>query len=89
MFDLFGSTPQHNPANAARLRRLETKLDLILEHLEIEYVEGEGEGDLPADILELANQGNRIGAIKAYRKTFRAGLAESAQAVDTYLASRR
>jgi ribosomal protein L7/L12 len=87
MFELFGGTHDPLPADAARLRRVEAKLDLILQHLGIEHAEGEG--DLPVEARALADVGDKLGAIKAYRKATGADLRGAKLAVEDYMAGRR
>jgi ribosomal protein L7/L12 len=60
-----------------RLARIERRLALIMEHLEIQ----EADSPLTGVIGEL-EQGNKIKAIKLYREQTGAGLAEAKSAVD-------
>ncbi|HVL11792.1 MAG TPA: ribosomal protein L7/L12 [Gemmata sp.] len=87
MFDWFGGNPDFTPDDAARLRRIEWKLNLILKHLGIDYREGDGE--LPTSARARADAGDKIGAIKAYREATGAGLAEAKRAVESYLGRAR
>jgi hypothetical protein len=83
VFDLFARGSGFTPEDAARLRRIERKLDLILAHLGVGYREGDGE--LPDGARALADAGDKIGAIKAYREGTGAGLAEAKRAVEGYM----
>jgi hypothetical protein len=72
------------PADPDRLKRIEDKLDLILTHLEIEYVPPP-----KTPWQELADRpGQKIAAIKTYREQNAVGLAEAKKAVEDYMASR-
>lgn len=66
-----------------RMRRIERKLDLLIEHfgvkLERETV------DLP-DVWALVREGNHIQAIKLYREKTGAGLAEAKERIDKMIA---
>lgn len=85
MFNSLFKPPEFTPAQAARLRRVEQKLDLILKHLRIEYDEpGPGE-DLSEQVRALSDRGDKIGAIKMHRQLTGAGLVEAKQEVEAYL----
>jgi hypothetical protein len=60
-----------------KLRRLERKVDAIVEHLGIAMYEGEFQR-----VDMLLNQGNKIKAIKLYREITGVGLAEAKEAVE-------
>jgi hypothetical protein len=80
---LFG-TPEH-----AQLRRVEAKLDRILDHLGLEYCDPASPAALSPEVKQLADESrSRIEAIKLHRRQTGAGLREAKQAVDAYLASR-
>lgn len=80
MFGLFQSGDE-----AARLRRIERKLDLVLKHL---GVEDPGDVGPDAEVRRLADAGDKIAAIKAYRERTGAGLAEAKRAVEEYMSRR-
>ncbi|MFH8409429.1 ribosomal protein L7/L12 [Streptomyces sp. NPDC018019] len=61
-----------------RLRYMDRKLDLIMEHLGIEETGPEGMAEIDALLLK----GRKIEAIKRYRELTGAGLAEAKEAVD-------
>ncbi len=85
MFD-FLFRNEFTPGDAKRLRRIEQKLDLILKHLQVEFVEpGPGEG-LPEQVRAIADGGNKIAAIKKHRELTGDGLVEAKRAVEAYLA---
>jgi hypothetical protein len=75
--------PGFSDADAARLRRIERKLDLVLSHLGIEDPDPAGAG-LTDDARRLADAGKKIAAIKAYRGVTGAGLAEAKRAIEEY-----
>jgi len=83
MFGLF-SVGEFSSADAARLRRIERKLDLIIEHLGIRYDEAVRDG-LSDEVRSLADEGRKIAAIKAYRQSTGASLVEAKRAVDDYM----
>lgn len=85
MFSLF-TTSEMPPATAARLRRIEQKLDLILKSLGVPF--DDASAGLPEEIRHLAESGRKIEAIKLYRAQTGAGLKEAKDAVDAYLAAR-
>jgi ribosomal protein L7/L12 len=86
MFSIFSGGDGLSADDAARLRRVERKLDLILKHLGLDA------GDLAAAsdaVRAHADRGDKIAAIKQHREETGAGLAEAKDAVDAYLRSRR
>lgn len=85
MFGLFELGSDFSADDAARLRRIEYKLDLLLKHLGLEATPDVG--DLPPPARERADAGDKIGAIAAYRATTGAGLAEAKRAIERYLGS--
>jgi Ribosomal protein L7/L12 C-terminal domain len=73
------------PSSAARLRRLEAKLDLILKHLGLEY----SDPPLSEEVKALADDpARKIAAIKLHREQTGLGLKEAKDAVDAYIAGR-
>ena len=76
--------PSFTAADAARLRRVERKLDALLAHLGV-AVPAESADDRLADMRALADRGEKIAAIKAYRDATGARLAEAKRAVEAYL----
>ncbi|MGO9465289.1 MAG: hypothetical protein ACLQIB_55800 [Isosphaeraceae bacterium] len=83
MFGLF-SVGDFSSADAARIRRIERKLDLILEHLRIRCDEAT-RGDLSAEVRSLADEGRKIAAIKAHRELTGSSLVDAKRAVDDYM----
>jgi len=63
--------------SAARLMRLERKIDAILDHLQIRLPD-----DGIDDIRELAGSGRKIEAIKLYRERTGAGLKDAKEAIE-------
>jgi len=66
-----------NDANAARLARIERKLDVLISHLNVELP-----GDDMDDIRDMVAAGKKIAAIKEYRARTGAGLAEAKIAIE-------
>ena len=62
-----------------RVSTLEKKIDLIMEHLGIDYNESE---DVDPQIMEMLRVGNKIAAIKIYRELTGLGLKEAKDYVD-------
>ena len=76
------------PADVARIRRLESKIDLILQHLGLKYEDPAIHG-LSEEVKALADDpSNKIRAIKLHRQQTGAGLKEAKDAVEAYMASR-
>jgi ribosomal protein L7/L12 len=65
-------------ASRAQLDRIEAKLDLILDHLEVEYV--------PAGVIALLKDGKWKEAVKAYRQSTGVGRREAEDAVEALAA---
>jgi hypothetical protein len=79
------ATAYLRPADRARIKRLEDKLDLVLKHLGLDFVSATRTG-----WQEIASDSNRkIEAIKAYREETGAGLADAKRAVEDYMEGRR
>jgi len=82
MFDLFGDSSKTTREVSARLRRVEQKLDMIMEHLGLTFAE---EFTLAASVREAADRGAKIEAIKRYREETGAGLADAKREVENYM----
>jgi hypothetical protein len=77
------------PPGAARIRRLEAKLDLILKHLGLEHKDPTTPGGLSEEVKALADDpARKIAAIKLHRKQTGLSLKEAKDAVEAYLAGR-
>ncbi len=77
------------PSDAARIRRLEAKVDLILKHLGLEYKDPATPGGLSEQVKVLADDpGRKILAIKLHREQTGLGLKEAKEAVEAYIAGR-
>ena len=77
------------PTDAARLARLERKLDAIIKQLNIPYVEVESPEGLSPEVQQLANDPTRkIEAIKLHREQTGLGLKEAKDAVEAYMTRR-
>lgn len=77
------------PADAARLARLERKIDAILRHLNIEYVDSASLEGLSDEVQHLANDpARKIDAIKLHREQTGLGVREAKEAVEAYMSRR-
>ena len=85
MLGLFSQPSDFSRYDRARLRRVEQKLDLILNHLGIAFVET---NSLPAAALDAADAGKKIMAIKALREATGMSLVEAKQEIESYMAGR-
>jgi hypothetical protein len=65
---------------------VEQKLDLVLEHLGLEFV---ATWDLSPEARALADQGNKIAAIRAQRESTGVGLVRAKRDVEAYMDRRR
>ncbi len=74
------------PGDRARLRRIESKLDLILGNLGIQVPDPGAASGLSAGVRQLAADGRKIDAIKLHREETGVGLKEAKDAVEAYLA---
>jgi pantothenate kinase-related protein Tda10 len=72
------------PKDQARLRRLEGKLDLLLEHAGLA---NNDKVDVPPEVLEALRRGDKIAAIKFYQDATGAGLKEAKERVEAIQAS--
>ncbi len=86
MLDILGHSSDFSHDDAVRLRRVEAKLDLILKQMGIDYTET---WNLSSEARALADQGDKIGAIKLHREKTGVGLAEAKYDIETYLSRRR
>ena len=80
LLELFGISGVSGQVQASRaqLNRIEAKLDLIMEHLEIEYV--------PAGVIALLEKGKWKEAVKTYRQATGAGHRQAEDAVEALAA---
>lgn len=77
------------PTDAARLARLERKIDAILRHLNMEYVDPASPECLSEEVQTLANDpAKKIQAIKLHREQTGLGLKEAKDAVEAYMSRR-
>ena len=87
-----GSTAAYSlfkPSDAARLRRIEAKVDLILNELGVAYHDVAVRVPLSEEVKALADDPRtKIAAIKLHREQTGAGLKEAKDAVEAYVASR-
>lgn len=82
-----------DPLQVQALARIERKLDLIMQHLEIRdpasYSDyAQPEGDQFADVRAYLRAGKKIQAIKVYRELTGVGLKEAKDAVERMEAGR-
>lgn len=76
-------------SDARRLRRVERKLDLILNELNLKYEDGNPGGELSEAVRQLADDPNqKIAAIKLYREQTGASLADAKEAIEAYMAGK-
>jgi len=74
------------PADGARLARLERKIDAVLRHLNITYVDPASPEGLSAEAQNLANDpAKKIQAIKLHREQTGLGLKDAKDAVEAYM----
>lgn len=76
------------PNDQARLKRMEAKLDLLLNKLEIEPPNMGSALGLSDEVRKLAEEdGQKIAAIKLHREQTGQGLKEAKEAVEAYIDS--
>lgn len=88
MFLLFTGSSAYaalRPRERARLFRIDRKLDLIIQHLQIDVTKLD---EISEDVKRLADQGEKIPAIKLHREQTGLGLRDAKEDVEAYLASR-
>ena len=74
------------PSDRVRLRRLEAKVDLLLKHLNLEYLASPTPGGLSQEIRALADDPEtRMQAINLYREQTGAGPTEARATIEAYL----
>ena len=88
MFAIFSTVNPLSRAQAERLVRIERKLDLILDHLGLAYDDAAYTSPLPKDVCRLADEGQKIAAIKAHREATGSSLLDAKNAVEDYMAGR-
>lgn len=72
------------------LRRIEAKIDIIMDDLGLEYTDPASPNGLPEDVKALADDPRqRLAAIKLLRAHTGASLREAKQAIDGYVAGGR
>lgn len=77
-------------ADRAQLVRLEKKVDMLLKHLGLEYVETVPPCPLSPEVQELARDpARKIQAIKLHREQTGAGLKEAKDEVESFIDSGR
>ncbi|GEM_PF-1801824 len=76
-------------SDAARLHRLEAKIDQILKHLVLEYEESAIAEELSEEVQGLADDNaSKIEAIKLHREQTGLGLKEAKDEIEDYIAGR-
>lgn len=90
MFSLLDWSDSGNRAyKLERLHHIEAKLDIILSHLGLKYVDPSTPASLSNEVKSLIGErGRKIEAIKLHRQQTGAGLREAKHAVEAYTASR-
>jgi ribosomal protein L7/L12 len=85
----FSSSNGLTPGESARMRRVERKLDLILKHLGVADDAADPDpadpSGWPMEILQPADAGRKIDAIKAHRQVFGTDLVAAKQAIEAYM----
>ena len=81
----FGGPNSPSPSDAARLTRIEKKVDMILAHLGLEYSAAVPAGSSSDQVKEYIRQGNKLAAIKAYREENNASLRDAKDAVEAIM----
>jgi ribosomal protein L7/L12 len=67
---------------ARRVRLLEKKIDMIMEHLGLDFEDDEPAGNIDPRVIEQIKRGNKIEAIKLYREQSGFGLKEAKDVID-------
>jgi hypothetical protein len=76
------------PSDRVRLRRLETKVDLLLKNLNLEYHPSTS-GGLSEEVMALADDPEtKFRAIQLYQEQTGAGLTEARVTIEDYIAGR-
>ncbi len=76
----------HKPFDIARLSRVEAKIDLILKHLALEYIDPATPAGLSEEVKALANDPDqKIAAIKLHRKQTGLDLKEAKDVIEAYI----
>jgi hypothetical protein len=84
------SKHQFTGADRAQLTRIEQKLDLLLKHMDLEYVAETPPCPLSPQVQELARHPRRkLEAIKLHREQTGVGLKEAKDAVESFIESGR
>ena len=76
--------PRRDSSYDARLRRIDRKLDMLIQHLDIELPETIVSG-LSPEACRLADADQKIEAIKVHREQTGIGLKEAKDAVEGYM----
>lgn len=79
------SSALFRPRDRARLKRIESKLDLIVGNLGIKAPDPGANSGLSAGVRQLADDGQKIQAIKLHREETGLGLKEAKDAVEAYM----
>jgi hypothetical protein len=78
------------PSDRERLRRLESKVDLILQHMGLEFHDPATPAGLSEEVKALLNDPTqKINAIALHRRQTGVGLKAAKEAVEAYIESRR
>lgn len=82
LLDGWYSEARQSAENTGRLIRIEQKLDLILDHLGLDFQ------PFSEEVRQAAAEGNKLLAIKLYRERTGAGLAEAKRDIEAYMSGR-
>ncbi|MDG2130994.1 MAG: ribosomal protein L7/L12 [Fuerstiella sp.] len=66
------------------LSRLDRKVDVLIQHLDVDIPEALAKYGLSTTVAELADEGKKIEAIKVHRKETGVGLKEAKDAIEAY-----
>jgi hypothetical protein len=81
---LSGLTVYIKPKERSRLRRIEAKLDTLLHQAGVTY---DPFATAPPDVLDAIRRGEKMVAIKLYRKATRVSLADAVEYVEDLMAA--
>ena len=67
---------------SVRIGELDRKIDFVLNHLQLRYVDPHAQGGPMAEVMNWLRKGNKMEAVKAYRQATNAGMAEAMKAIE-------
>jgi len=84
VFFIVSAATVFRPSDQSRLRRIERKLDALLQHQGIAYVDPASPEGLSAEVQALADQGQKIQAIALHREKTGVSLKEAKDAIEAH-----